>query len=90
MTHDIERTVDDEALMSAEAFALLGGGQIAYVKPIRSEDVEALFPQAPPIAPGLKLFALHGADGTPIMIADTREAVVANAMQNELQAVSVH
>jgi hypothetical protein len=89
MTFDAE-TTNDDTLMTPEAFALLGGGQIAYVKPIRSEDVSALFPQAPKIAPGLKLFALHGADGTPIMLADSREAVVANAMENELQPVSVH
>jgi len=46
--------------------------------------------QAPRIAPGLKLFALHAADGTPIMLTDSREAAVANAWSNELQAVSVH
>ena len=76
--------------ISAEALALLGGGKIAYVKVIRSEDVPALFPQAPDIAPGLQLFALHAADGTPIMLTDSREAAVANAWSNELQAVSVH
>ncbi len=63
---------------------------IAYVKQIRSEDVPGLFPEAPKIAPGLKLFALHAADGTPIMLTDSREAAVANAWSNELQAVSVH
>ena len=51
--------------ISPEALAHLGDGQIAYVKPIRSEDVPAMFPQAPEIAPGLKLFALHAADGYP-------------------------
>ena len=76
--------------ISAEALALLGGGKIAYVKAIRSEDVPTLFPQAPDIAPGLQLFALHAADGTPIMLTDSREAAVANAWSNELQAVSVH
>ncbi|MCL2715113.1 MAG: DUF1150 domain-containing protein [Alphaproteobacteria bacterium] len=76
--------------VSAEALAALGEGHIAYVKAIRSEDVADLFPQAPSIAPGLTLFALHAADGTPIMLTDSREAAVANAWSNELQAVSVH
>jgi len=76
--------------ISAEALAHLGDGEIAYIKTIRSEDVPAMFPQAPEIAPGLKLFALHAADGTPIMITDSREAAVANAWSNELQTVSVH
>jgi hypothetical protein len=59
------------------------------VKQVRSEDVPGLFPQAPKIAPGLMLFALHAADGTPIMLTDSREAAIANAWSNELQAVSV-
>jgi hypothetical protein len=76
--------------ISAETLAHLGDGEIAYIKTIRSEDVQAMFPQAPEIPPGLKLFALHAADGTPIMITDSHEAAVANAWSNELQTVSVH
>ena len=76
--------------ISPEALAHLGDGEIAYIKSIRSEDVAALFPQAPQIEPGVKLFALHAADGTPIMLTDTREAAVANAWSHELQTVSVH
>jgi hypothetical protein len=45
---------------------------------------------APEIAPGLQLFALYAADGTPIMLTDSREAAVANAWSQELEAVSVH
>jgi len=79
-----------EPRVSPEALAHLGEGHIAYVKQIRSEDVPGLFPQAPSIAPGLKLFALHAADGTPIMLTDSREAAVANAWSQELEPVSVH
>lgn len=85
-THD---SVSPPAI-SAEGLALLGGGRIAYVRAIRSEDVAKVFPQAPKIAPGLQLFALHAADGTPIMLTDSREAAVANAWSQELEAVSVH
>lgn len=76
--------------MSPEALAHLGDGEIAYIKAIRSEDVPAMFPEAPQIAPGMQLFALHAADGTPIMITDSREAAVANAWSHELQTLSVH
>ncbi len=76
--------------ISPEALAQLGDGQIAYVKTIRSEDVPALFPQVPEIQPGLKLFALHAADGTPIMLTDSREAAIANAVSQQLETVSVH
>jgi hypothetical protein len=92
----MNRNIDDNnttfpaPIISPEALAQLGDGKIAYVKTIRSEDVPTLFPQAPQIEPGLKLFALHAADGTPIMLTDTREAAVANAWSHELEAVSVH
>jgi hypothetical protein len=79
-----------ETKLTPEAFAVLGGGEIAYVRPISSEQVRALFPQAPKLAPGLQLFSLHAADGTPIMIADSRAAAEANAREHELDAVSVH
>jgi len=92
MTHDIEHgTASGEGPdITPEALALLGGGQIAYVRTVRSEDVPALFPQAPELAPGMLLFALHAADGTPIMLTNSREAALANAMEHELVPVSVH
>ena len=77
-------------MISPEALALLGGGRIAYVKTVRSEDVHAMFPQAPELQPGMQLFALHAADGTPIMLTDSREAAIANAWSQELETVSVH
>jgi hypothetical protein len=91
MTNEPNRT-DDKTAISPEALAHLGGGRIAYVKTIRSEDVRALFPQAevPEMAPGQTLFALHAADGTPIMLTDSREAAIANAWSQELETVSVH
>jgi len=86
----IDATPGTDQAISIETLAHLGEGQIAYVKQVRSEDVPRLFPQAPQIAPGLKLFALHGADGTPIMLTDSFEAAVASAWQNELETLSVH
>jgi hypothetical protein len=83
-------TTNRHELMTEQAFAILGGGKIAYVKSIRSEDVHKLYPQAPELEPGMSLFALHAADGTPIMVTDTREAAVANAITHELETVSVH
>ena len=76
--------------LSADEFAHLGQGAIAYVKSIRSEEVAALFPQAPAIEPGLDLFVLLGADGVPILLTDSKDAALANAWQHELQTVSVH
>lgn len=77
-------------MLTEEQLAKLGGGYVAYVKPMRSEDVTRLFPQAPALAPGLQVFALLAADGSPIMLTDSKEMAVANAMQNSLQTVSLH
>ncbi len=77
-------------VITQEALAQLGDGEIAYVRAIRSEDVAAMFPQAPTVEPGVQLFSLHAADGTPIMLTDTREAALANAWSQELETVSVH
>jgi hypothetical protein len=81
MTNDVHE-------ISPEALQGLGGGKLAYVKTIRSEDVQKHFPQAPELAAGTLLYALHAADGTPIMLTDSREAAIANAWSNELEAVS--
>jgi len=89
MPSEVSRTENE---ITPEALADLGGGRIAYVKAIRSEDVAALFPQmqVPKLAPGITLFALHAADGTPIMLTDSREAAIANAWSQELETVSLH
>jgi len=83
------RNATDKALTPQE-FARLGDGAVAYVKPINSEDVARLFPQAPALRPGVKLFALLGADGSPIMLTDSHDAAVANAWEHELETVSLH
>lgn len=70
--------------------ATLGEGRMAYVKPLRSDDVARLFPQAPRIQPGLQLFALLSASGAPIVLTDSRDAAVANAWAHDLETVSLH
>jgi hypothetical protein len=72
------------------ALAAMGQGEIAYVKALKSDDVPRLFPQAPRIAPGLDLFALLSADGSPILLTDNRDTAIANAFQNDLTTVSLH
>ena len=70
--------------------AALGEGQVAYVKPMSSDEVTRLFPGAPELQPGLDLFAVISASGAPILLADTRDAAVANAWANDLETVSLH
>ena len=70
--------------------AALGRGQVAYVKPVSAEDVRRLIPQAEEVPADIDLFALLGADGTPIMITDSRDELVQNAAENQLVTVSLH
>lgn len=86
----IKATVGRDHVISQAALAAIGDGQVAYLKPIKSDDVASLFPGAPPVAPGMNLFALLAADGTPILISDSREAALANAWEHDLETVSLH
>ena len=76
--------------LDGPALAALGEGQVAYVKPMRSDEVRRLFPQAEGLQPGLDLFALLSASGAPILVTDSRDAAFANAWANDLQTVSLH
>jgi hypothetical protein len=77
-------------ILPPDVFAALGGGEIAYLKPILSEHVRAIFPQAPELQPGMQLWALLSANGQPIMLTDSKAAAIAGAHQNDLETVSVH
>nr|WP_237152794.1 DUF1150 domain-containing protein [Oryzibacter oryziterrae] len=76
--------------MPDAAFLQLGGGEVAYLKTVRSDEVLAAYPGYLDLAPGLTLWSLHSADGRPIMLTDSREAALANAVEAELVTVSVH
>ena len=78
------------AEMDMAGLASWGLGQMAYVKPMLSDDVSRLFPDAPEIEPGLQLFALLSASGEPILLTDNRDAAVANAWAHDLETVSLH
>jgi len=81
-------------VMSDQDLAILGDGEIAYVKEISSRAANRLIRDAGgevgnfPIA--MKLFALHAADGTPIAITDTHESALASAFENDLTTVLLH
>ena len=81
---------ETDALLSERELAGLGGGRLAYVKPMRSEELNRLFPQAPAMQPGLRLFALLAADGSPIAVTQSRDAALANALENEPELASLH
>ena len=81
---------DNVPPLTPQEFAQLGAGSVAYVKAINSEDAQRLFPQAPQLRPGVRLLALIGADGSPLMLTDSKDAAITNAWEHELQTVSLH
>jgi hypothetical protein len=81
----VTETTEVEKLFTDEQFAHLGGGTLAYIKPMLSDEVRRIFPNAPAIEPGLKLFALLGADGTPLILSDSRDMAIANARESNLE-----
>ncbi|MEI6572621.1 MAG: hypothetical protein RLZ07_455 [Pseudomonadota bacterium] len=79
-----------EDTLSIKALAEWGEGKLAYLKPIKSDDLGRIFPGAPDVAPGLNLFVLLAANGMPIMITDSRDTAMANAWEHDLETVSLH
>ncbi len=76
--------------LTPEVFAHLGEGQVAYVREVKSEDLGHLVPDAPAVPPGVRLWALVGATGTPILISDDRDTAIAGAEENDLVMVALH
>ena len=66
----------DVHAITTEQLQRLGVSQIAYVKPISLN--------------GTTMFAIHGADGSPMALAEDRNLAVAAIMQHEMVAALVH
>ncbi|MGO4438693.1 DUF1150 family protein [Rhizobium sp. RAF56] len=78
------------ARLTQTELAQVGSGEVAYIRKIRSEDVPRCFPEAPDIDPSVDLWALFGADGTPILLTDNRSSTFYKAAEDELKTVSLH
>ena len=62
--------------LSPDAFAALGTGQLAYVRPFVDEDTSG--------------FAIHAANGQQLTAVDERDTAFALIRQNDLEPLSVH
>ena len=76
--------------MTADQFAHLGEGALAYLKKVSSDEIRGRFPGLPEIAPGLELWALFAANGQPIFLTDERNSALGAAAQNDLTPLSIH
>ena len=62
--------------LSPAQFSALGVSQLAYVKPVMMN--------------GARAFAIHGADGTPMALADDEAVALAAIAQHEMTPARVH
>lgn len=73
-----------------EELMAMGDGETAYLRKFRAGDLRKLFPQTAELHPSVELFALFGADGTPLILADTRDAVLSGAWEHKLTLSALH
>ena len=85
-----EENSEIDAPLSRRELAELGDGEVAYIKQLDADSAERLFPALSTAPKGIDLYAVLGADGTPLALTDSRGAAIANAIENNLVPVSVH
>jgi len=76
--------------MTRKEFMHLGDGEVAYIKQLNLDLAQKLFPALTGKLEGIDLFAVLGADGTPLALTDSLKAAIANAIENDLVPLSVH
>jgi hypothetical protein len=74
--NDVRPKVVNIRHLSTEQFSNLGVSQMAYVKQVMMN--------------GARAFAIHGADGTPMAVADDEAVARAAIVQHEMVPARVH
>jgi hypothetical protein len=83
---------DDNLIDEIDA-PVFEGTRLAYIKTIDLEEARALgviIPSEIRLPQGVKLYALHAADGTTLGITDTWASAYSAAVQNNFVPLSVH
>src|SRR5262245_55015785 len=79
-----------EAVMSERELAALGGGKVAYIKVLSSDQAKEMYPSIEDLPSGIRLYALQAADGTPIALTDSLQAALGHAIGDELEVASLN
>ena len=77
-------------VMSMTELAKLGGGKVAYIKVMSHDEAKQLFPAIEGLPTGIDLYALHAADGTPLVLTDSHQAALGHAMGDELEIAAIN
>ena len=80
----------EQTRRTLEALAAMGDGEVAYIRTFRAGELRDIFPQSAELHPSMELYALFAADGQPLILADTRDAVISGAWQNDLSLTVLH
>jgi hypothetical protein len=78
------------AAITEQELAAIGQGHIAYMRQLSGKEINEAFPGKVEIDPEARVWALFGADGTPIMLAGDAGAALQGAFQADLLPVAVH
>ena len=87
---DLGQAFSEFRHISEGQLAELGGGKLAYIKALSSDDANRMYPAVKGLPKGIELFALHAADGTPIALTDSRQAAIGHALGDQLHVESLH
>ena len=77
-------------VMSELDLARLGGGEVAYIKTLSSDQASRMFPAIQGLPKDINLFSLHAADGTPIALTDSMQAALGHAEEGDLEIAPLH
>ncbi len=90
MEETVKLKMNESNAMSQLEFTHLGEGEVAYIKLLHKDEAYRLFPALEEIEDDSPLYSLHAADGTPLMLTDSRAEALADALDNDLEPLSVH
>jgi len=76
--------------VTPDELARMGAGRVAYMRCLTGREIAEAFPGSIEIEPDATVWALFGADGTPLAIADDAGGALSTAFQNDLTPVTVH
>jgi hypothetical protein len=83
-------TLDRKIQITKDELAHLGEGQVGYIRKMTSDEVRLRFPDAPKLESGIDLWALFGADGTPLFLSDDQSTAYVKAAEGDISPVTVH
>lgn len=73
-----------EAIISKEQLRDMGLNDLVYVQEVAMSHAKKLFPQVEEFPEQTALYAVHAANGTPILLAEDLESAVIAATDHEL------